>query len=212
MSLPKSYLTSTKRLPEILEAIQTAQAPDSFTTRFLERLGFKAKGDRLIIGVLKDLRFLEESGAPKQRYYQFLDQSHSGTVLAEGVREAWSDLFAININAHQLSKNDFVGKLKTISQGQLTDRVLDSHYLTFSALVKNADFTSHAPMSKVDDTPKEDKPEETIPDEGRDKPSIPPEVGAKIGGLVYNIQIVLPESRDPAVYDALFRSLKEHML
>lgn len=145
MSLPKSYLTSTKRLPEILEAIQSAQAPDQFTVRFLEQLGFKSKGDRLIIGVLKDLGFLEENGTPRKRYYEFLDQSHSGAVLAQGVREAWSDLFAVNVNAHQLSKSDFIGKLKTLSEGKLSDRVLDSHYMTFSALVKNADFTSHTP-------------------------------------------------------------------
>ena len=98
MSLPKSYLTSIKRLPEILEAIQSAQAPDTFSVRFLEQLGFKSKGDRLIIGVLKDLGFLEEGGTPKQRYYEFLDQSHSGIVLAEAIRDAWSDLFSININ------------------------------------------------------------------------------------------------------------------
>lgn len=207
MSLPKSYLTSVKRLPEILEAIQTAQAPETFTTRFLEHLGFKSKGDRLIIGVLKDLGFIEESGTPKKRYYEFLDQSHSGAVLAEGIKEAWSDLFAININAHQLSKADFVGKLKTLSQGQLSDRVLDSHYMTFSALVKNADFTSHTTKQK----PAEPKLAKEIHEE-KGKGEIPKEVSAKIGGLVYNIQIVMPESRDPAVYDALFRSLKEHLL
>ena len=104
MSLPKSYMTSTKKLPGILEAIQTVQAPNNFTTRFLENLGFKTKGDRLIIGVLKDLDFIDDKGVPKDRYYRFLDQSHSGTVLTDGIKEAWSDLFEININAHQLSK------------------------------------------------------------------------------------------------------------
>lgn len=210
MSLPKSYLTSTKRLQEILEAIQTAQAPDSFTTRFLEQLGFKSKGDRLIIGVLKDLGFLEESGAPTSRYYRFLDQSHSGTVLAEGVRDAWSDLFAININAHQLSKEEFIGKLKTLSQGQLTDRVLDCHYLTFTALVKSGDFTSHvkAPAQAAE----ESKPSSKSEPPSDPKPESIAVSGGKIQGLVYNIQIVMPESRDPAVYDVLFRSLKEHLL
>ena len=33
-----------------------------------------------------------------------------------------------------------------------------------------------------------------------------------LGGLHYNIQIILPATRDVAVYDALFRSLKEHIL
>lgn len=35
--------------------------------------------------------------------------------------------------------------------------------------------------------------------------------GLSIDGLVYNIQIQLPESRDPKVYDALFQSLAKHL-
>ena len=63
MALPKSYLTSVKRLPGILEAVQTAQAPTTFSARFLEKLGFKSKGDRLIIGVFKDLGMIDDKGA-----------------------------------------------------------------------------------------------------------------------------------------------------
>lgn len=208
MSLPKSYMTSSKRVPDILEAIQTAQAPSTFTTRFLEQLEFKNKGDRLIIGVLKDLGFLDEKGVPKERYYKFLDQTHSGVVLAEGIREAWADLFAININAHQLSKAEFIGKLKTLSQGQLSDAVMDFHYATFSTLVKSADFTSHAAKPPKTEEKHEKKDERKEPQASRDfnKSEL------QLGGLVYNIQIVLPESRDPAVYDALFKSLKDHLV
>jgi len=209
MSLPKSYLTGIKRLPDIFEAIQTAQAPDTFSTRFLEQLGFKSKGDRLIIGVLKDLSFLDDKGVPKDRYYRFLDQSHSGAVLAEGIKEAWADLFAININAHQLSKSEFSGKLKTLSQGQLSDRVIDCHYLTFTALCKNADFTSHPPQQTTANKAQEPKTAKAKEPEAKAPPITG--ISSNLGGLVYNIQIVLPESRDPAVYDALFRSLKEHL-
>ena len=59
MALPKSYLTSIKNLSAILNAIKTAQAPPKFTQKFLESLGFKTTADRLIIGVLKSLRFLK---------------------------------------------------------------------------------------------------------------------------------------------------------
>ena len=207
MSLPKSYMTSTKRVPDIFEGIQTAQAPSTFSTRFLEQLGFKNTGDRLIIGVLKDLGFLDEKGKPKDRYYRFLDQTHSGAVLAEGIREAWADLFAINVNAHQLSKAEFIGKLKTLSQGKLSDAVMDFHYSTFSALVKNADFTSH-PAKPLKTEEKEEKKDEKK-DERKEKNN---KSELQLGGLVYNIQIVLPESRDPAVYDALFKSLKDHLV
>lgn len=207
MSLPKSYMTSTKRLPQILEAIQTAQAPKTFSTRFMEQLGFNSKGDRLIIGVLKDLGFLDEKGVPTQRYYEFLDQSQSGRVLAEGIKKSWADLFAINVEAHKLTKTEFKGKLKTLSEGTLSDRVVEEHYSTFSALVKIADFSSHKSI-----TPSREKKKEEMPKKKQETPQKEVVGAPKLGGLVYNIQIVLPEARDTAVYDALFRSLKEHLL
>jgi hypothetical protein len=40
----------------------------------------------------------------------------------------------------------------------------------------------------------------------------PPRDVPRIGGLVYSINLQLPESRDQAVYDALFKSLKAHLL
>lgn len=90
---------------------------------------------------------------------------------------------------------------------------MKNHYVTFSTLVKNADFTSHLKKTtpKVD-LPKEKTATKTSAISSQPDMKIPAEAGSKIGGLVYNIQIVLPESRDPVVYDALFRSLKEHLL
>jgi len=206
MALPTSYLTSVKRLPDIFEAIHTAQAPDTFSTRFLENLGFKSKGDRLIIGVLKSLGFLDDGGKPTDRYYEYLDQSRSEVVLASAIRDAYSELFVLNKNANRFSKADFIGKAKTLSQGKLSDRVLDCMYMTFSGLVELADFETPPPnpetTPETSQKPKSDNPQPARPSEG--KP-------LNVGGLVYNIQIVLPETRDPAVYDALFRSLREHL-
>lgn len=58
MALPKQYLTSTKNLAAVLQAAQNAQAPERFTQKFLEDLGFTSSADRLIIGVLKHSIFL----------------------------------------------------------------------------------------------------------------------------------------------------------
>lgn len=212
MALPTAYMTSTKRVPDMLEAMKTAQAPDKFTQRFLETIGFKAKGDRLIINVLKSLGFLDDAGKPAGRYFEYLDQTQSDRVLAAGIREAYSDLFAINVNAHQMSKADVVNKFRTLSQGKMSDSVLNMSAMTFLALCKIADFQAAKPPSKKHEEKKEEK-------EKRKKDELPPheeihEVArhVKLGGLVYNIQIVLPETRDTAVYDALFKSLKEHIL
>ena len=149
MALPKAYLTSSKNLAAILNAIQGAKAPQKFTQRFLESLEFKSPADRLIIGVLKALKFLNDDGAPTQRYYSFLDQSQAERVLAEGIREAYDDLFQVNVNAQNLSKAELINKFKTLSQGQLSESVMDKMALTFTELTKLADFKSAATPLEV---------------------------------------------------------------
>lgn len=207
MALPKSYLTSTKNLSAILNAIKIAKAPDKFTQKFLASLEFKSSSDRLIIGVFRDSGFLAEDGKPTNRYYDFLDQTQSDKILAEGIREAYSDLFAVNVNAHKMTRDEVSNKFRTLSEGQLSKAVLNKMATTFISLVKLADFKT--PLKKEKPTKGKEEIEgkkehlEEKPHEGRT---------VKLGGLVYNIQLILPESRDPAVYDALFRSLKEHLL
>src|SRR5580658_932220 len=141
MALPKSYLTSSKNLKAIFTAIQSAQAPPKFTVRFLESLGFKNAADRLIIGVLKSLGFLTQDGVPTTRYFAFLDQTQGAKVLAEGIREAYSDLFQVNKKAQDLSQTEIKNKLKTLTQGQAGDSVLDKMAGTLKALSSDANFS-----------------------------------------------------------------------
>jgi hypothetical protein len=209
MALPKAYLTSAKNLPAILNAIQTAKAPPQFTQRFLESLEFKSPSDRLIIGVLKALKFINDDGTPTERYYAFLDQTQAPRILADGIRDAYDDLFQVNINAQTLTKSELINKFRTLSQGQLSDSVMDKMATTFTELCKLADFETPAP--RKEDSKKDEKtPDDKTGEKERQKTENSKEK-IRVDGLVYNIQIVLPESRDQAVYDALFRSLREHL-
>lgn len=204
MALPTSYLTSTKKLGGILDAIRTAQAPKIFTLSFLESLGFTSSSDRLIVAVLKALGFLDAKGAPTNRYYEFLDQTQSSRVMAEAMRDAYADLFQINKNAQNLSTAELKNKFKTLSQGQVSDSVLDKMAATFKALVQHADFDAPGPREEPVDVGTDREDGARLGDL-QDR-------GVRMGGLVYNIQLVLPESRDRAVYDAFFRSLRDHLM
>lgn len=204
MSVPMSYLTSTKNLGKILASVQNAQAPKQFSTRFLASLGYPSVNDRLVIGVLKSLGFLTSEGTPTKRYFEYLDQTQSKRVLAEGIREAYGDLFQINRKANELSNTEVKNKLKTLTQGQVSTAVLDKMASTFKALAQHADFaalpTAERETEKTDEAGAAETKDTTEPGK------------VNLGGLVYNIQLILPADRDQSVYDALFRSLKEHLL
>ena len=207
MAITTAYLTSSKNVAPILAAIQGAQAPPKFTTRFLESLGFKNPADRLFIGVLKAIGFLAPGGEPTKRYFEYLDESQSGRVLAEGIRDAYADLFQINTKANELTQVDVKNKLKTLTQGQIGDSALTKMAATFKVLSNLADFKAPLKPPAVTESPslEDAKPvDEQIT--SKQSPTV------SLSGLVYNIQIVMPETRDSAVFDALFKSLKEHIL
>lgn len=214
MALVSSYLITTKNLVSFFNSLITAKAPDFFTQKFLESLEFKSTNDRLYIRLLKGIGFLDENAAPTEKYYKFLDQSQSKKVLAEAVKESYDDLFAVNIKANELSVQEVKNKLKTLTQGKNSENVLDLMANTFKALVDYAEWDT---AIKKGEEKKEKSPEQKA--ESVEKtPPIQEEIEEEHTGeklhkiqLHYNIQIHLPESRDQAVYDALFKSLRKHL-
>lgn len=204
--LPDSYTEKPNAIPDYFEALLNAQAPERFTYRFLENLGFTSSKDRQLIGVLKELGFLDEEGIPQKRYFEFLDRSQSKQVIATGIREAFSDLFAVNTAANTLSTDDVRNKLRTLYAGSKTDQVIGRIASTFTALCAEGDFAA-APQIEAKPTPTASAPEEREPE----PPSRLRPRKSGLASLQYHINIVLPESRDQAVFDAIFRSLREHL-
>lgn len=209
MALSNAYLFQVKTLPQILRAIREAQAPDRFTYSFLEALGFKSTNDRGIIGVLKALGFTDESGTPKQPYFDYLDEERHRQVLAAGIRRAYADLFKLNSKANEKDTSWVKNKLKTLTQGSKSDAVLNKMAMTFTALCKQADFsTPSVPAREAITQPEEEKPmSETI----RVEPAVT-EGPREPLALRYNINIELPAVRDRLVYDAIFKSLRDNLL
>tara|TARA_Y100001949_G_C15988380_1_gene331639 strand:- start:3689 stop:4333 length:645 start_codon:yes stop_codon:yes gene_type:complete len=214
MALTTSYLVTTRNVEPFFNSLISARAPEVFTQKFLESLEFKSTNDRLYIGLLKSLGFLEESGAPTTRYYEFMDQGQSKKVMAQAVMDAYEDLFNVYTEANNLTVDEVKNKLKTLTQGKHSDKVYGLMANTFKALVDYANWDSKEGKSK-NTSKKEQEPQKIA------SPTLPvAEVGDPKSnekslsglGLHYNIQIHLPESRDPAVYDALFKSLKDHLL
>lgn len=213
MPLPDNYVLKPASIPAYFDAILDAQAPERFSYKFLENLGFTSTNDRLLIGLLKELGFLNSDGAPQPRYYEFLDRSRSKQVLAEAVRELFADLFAVNKKANELNKDDVKNKLRTLYAGKKSDDLIDRIARTFTAIVEYADFsTLPTPESSPPVVSQVEPKRPTQPEDRRGaehKPSRAAPLG--VGSLQYHINIVLPESRDQAVYDAIFKSLREHL-
>jgi hypothetical protein len=211
MGLPDSYTLKPGAIPDYFEAILDAQPPERFSVKFLEKLGFTSTNDRLFVGILKDLGFLNRDGSPQPRYFAFLDRSQSQKILAEGIREAFSDLFAINTKANELRVEDVKNKLRTLYAGKKSDLVIGNIASTFKALCDLADFSTPIAVAPETGEIASPLPEVAPPPLAAPPPANPLDGKVDVSSLQYHINIVLPEARDQAVYDAIFKSLREHL-
>lgn len=212
MAITEDYYTQVKNVKEIFESIKNAQAPEKFTTKFLYDLGFTSINDRPFIKVLKTLGFIDESGTPKQRYFDFLDDERSSAILAQGIREAYGDLFSVNQKAYELDNAAVKGKLKSLLQGKKSEAVLTKMATTFTTLCSLAEFKQiPQKMEKKDEeehvVPKIIKNENVERAEKTESKRAEGDISLK-----YSINIELPATRDKLIYDAIFKSLKEHLL
>lgn len=201
MAVPTAYLKTTKNTVAILDAMKRAGVPDTFTYDFLKKnLGFGSSSDRPHISVFKALGFLSENGSPTERYRRFKDPSQSAAVIAEALRDAYADVFAADQNAGALSSTDLQGLFARLSDKG--HAVTVKMATTFKAFADLADWSA---TSTSRDRPAVPEP----PSEEEEKEE--PKVGAGAVVMHHDIHVHLPASTEIAVYDAIFRSLRQHL-
>ncbi|NTW40810.1 MAG: DUF5343 domain-containing protein [Cellulomonadaceae bacterium] len=207
------YMPSTKNLDAIFDKIIGGVAPEKFTVEHLKAIGFSSSNDRAIIPLLKDLGFLTPDGTPTERYHAYRDRSKSRAVMAEAIRDAYSDVFHLDEKPAKVDRPAVEGLFK--SKLNSSDRVAQVQAMTFYSLLSRADFDASA--SEVSALPpavvRNERPE--LPTGGAEQAddAAPVDVRASVSTqLHYTIQIHLPATKDLEVYNAIFRSLRDNLL
>jgi Family of unknown function (DUF5343) len=201
MALPDVYVQVYGQLPEVLKRISEGQAPEKFTRQYLKDLGFLSSNHHAVIPLLKALGFLSAEGTPTSRYHSYRDHSQSRKVMGQALREAYSDVFTIKSNPTDADRALIEGKFK--SAHNTSERVAKLMASTFLALLPLADLTETTPSGVVDK-----KVDDTAEPKELEKKSHNPTRPT----LHYNIQIHLPATKDVEVFNAIFKSLREHLL
>lgn len=202
MALSSAYTQAYGKLGEFFRKIRDGQAPSQFTHQLLKDLGFKSNNHRPYIPIMKALGFLSPDGKPTQRYSDYRDHSKSKLVMGDGLKEAYSDIFLIKEKPTDSDKATIEGKFK--SYHNISDTVAKHMASTFFALLKLADLNGTASTET-------NKPEEPVEAEEQPQHVTLPQANNLAPGLHYNIQIHLPATKDVEVYNAIFKSLKEHL-
>ena len=198
--LTSRYMTSVKNLPAIMAKVVEGAPPSKFTLAHLKGIGFKSSNDEGVLPLLKDLGLLAADGTPTKRYQDYRDRTRSKLILGQAIKEAYEDLFHINEKLGDADRQAIEGRFKSVHNS--TDSVASRQAMTFLALLKLADTTgSHKAQPP---TPVEKAPEQEVVKQG----GLP----LSFGGLRYNIEIHLPATKEVEVYNAIFKSLREHLI
>ena len=130
-------------------------------------------------------------------------------MLARQIRLAYKGLFGVDENAQSMSVDAVKGKLATLTGKD--EAVVKKMAATFKALCKEADFA--APHEAEKEAKPSTDPATMAAEVIVESPALD-QVTPRLSGLAFShtIYINLPATRDVAVYDAIFKSIREHLL
>jgi Family of unknown function (DUF5343) len=208
VSLP--YVNGPNNVSKILEKIKEAKTPDRFTQDFLATiLGFRGGNNRQFIPLAKKLGLLNSDGTPTDLYKRYRNSQSSKAAVAQAIRNGYRELFQRNEYAYQLTKEQLKGLVVEITGLDAKDRVVQLICQTFEVLRGLADFDTEFPQDEDDNADQEDASFETDRSQQREFAKDYQDFGLN---LSYTINLVLPKTDDPAVFNAIFRSLRENLL
>lgn len=203
------YLQAYGNIKKALDKITTATVPPKFTQDFLSTtLNMPGGGARPVVKFLKRAGFLSSDGTPTDLYKQFRNSSLQGAAAAQGMRNAYADLYVANEYVHNANDKDLKGLIVQVTGLEPDSKLVGAMVGSFKSLKDYADFDADA--GDIDQR----AAEESGGNGNGEEPSPVAAVLHQAGNLRlgYTINLNLPATTDIAVFNAIFKSLREHLL
>jgi hypothetical protein len=154
---------------------------------------------------MKALGFLSDEGEPTNRYREYRNTALSRRVMGAALRDAYGDLFTITATPTPADRKLLEGKFKSVHNASTNTAKLMAS--TFFSLLEMADLSAEEDHKKQKQEELVTPPTKTAIDPAPPPPSLHPRPT-----LHYNIQIHLPATKDVEVFNAIFKSLRAHLL
>lgn len=202
------YVHATKLISTTLDRIIEAPTPPKFTIDFLkQKLGIKTSSARAIPTLLIKLGFLTQDRIPTIAYNEFRNSSISKAVMANAIKNAFSELYECAEYAHDLNDQELKSLVIQVTGLDASSSTLNGIVGTFKALKEYADF--NALETEIIDKQNDKIERINTSNESTNKITGEQSVGMN---LSYTINLNLPETTDINVFNAIFKSLKENLL
>lgn len=194
------YLNAYGTITKTLERVKLAPTPEKFSQDFLAtKLDLKGGSPKQVIPYLKRIGFLRSDGSPTPLYERFRNEAQSGAAVAEAMRHGYQTLYDVNEYLHDATDEDIKGVIIQVTGQEKGSKMVGAIFGSFKALREFADFRTPAAP-----------PIESTEEDGEVSPAGEgsPFTGFGIG---YTINLHLPATSDIAVFNAIFRSLRENL-
>ena len=201
------YLQAYGNIKKALDKITNAAVPPKFTQDFLATtLDMPGGGARPVIKFLKRAGFLTSDGTPTDLYKQFKNPSLRGAAAAQGLRNAYSDLYVANEYVHNANDKDLKGLIIQVTGLEENSKLIPPMVASFKQLKAFADFDA-ATARGLEQQDGEDGNGAADQRQGL-------QLASQQGSLRlgYTINLNLPATTDIAVFNAIFKSIREHLL
>ena len=212
------YVKVQGNLKKVLATIQSTGVPAKFTTKSLEVMGFKSSNDRPIIGVLKFIGFIDDTGTPTELWRRYRNKDIASDVFGQTVKSAYDDLFSLYPDAH-LKEFPVLRNYFSVHTS-VGEQALTAIVRTFKSLCELSTFEQNDATAASTATGSHGTA--STNSVGEETPTTSPETAittsVKTNGLDrglavnINIELHLPSTNDGEVYDKLFDALKRHLL
>jgi hypothetical protein len=210
------YLVSPGSIKTALERIRQAATPDRVSRDFMTtKLGIKGGTGYALIPYLKKIGFINADGTPSELYKQFRNPAMGGNAVASAIKTGYGRLSQVNEYFYELNDKDLQSLIVQVSGLEAASPVAKFMFSTLKTLKGFAAFDGlGAPAVQADANPgavvNPSAKSEIVPAHSSSAHA------ARQGGvglnLAYTINLNLPATADQAVFNAIFRSLKEHLL
>lgn len=207
------YVQVTGTLESMLDKIKSASVPEKFSQDFVStKLLLKGGTARAIIPFVKKMGLVTSDGTPTERYKEFRNSHKSEYAIADAMRDLYEPLFEMNEYVYDLDTSKLKGLIVEATGAETNSAVVQKTLSTFQALRKRANFE------------KEEKEPEITHDTNHTEPHqkhssviqhsyVSPSSNTKEGiNLSYTINLNLPATTDIEVFNAIFKSLKQHLI
>lgn len=205
-----SYTNTPKKFKETLDALIVAERPERFNRDFIEAV-LNVKGGSVtgFPPILKRIGFLSSDGVPTDIYDKFRSGTARSGAAFEGLKAGFGELFRRNAYAHKLPESKIKDMLVEITGRARNDENISAIYGTYDAIrqfvTEDVTATEPGPPDRALETQGSDV-STSNDDSGEGK------AGSRSWGLSYQINVVLPETSDISVFNAIFKSLRDNLL